>query len=61
MSRKENPLYGGFAKEAIRAKIADADVFLLPSRYEGMSNAALEAMEAGLPILLLAVAVLIIT
>ena len=40
------------AKEAIRAKIADADVFLLPSRYEGMSNAALEAMEAGLPILL---------
>ena len=27
-------------------------MFILPSRYEGMSNAVLEAMEAGLPILL---------
>jgi glycosyltransferase involved in cell wall biosynthesis len=43
---------GALAKEAIRAKLADMDVFLLPSRYEGMSNAALEAMEVGLPILL---------
>lgn len=43
---------GALAKEAIRAKLADTDVFLLPSRYEGMSNAALEAMEAGLPVLL---------
>jgi glycosyltransferase involved in cell wall biosynthesis len=43
---------GALAKEAIRAKLADTDVFLLPSRYEGMSNAALEAMEAGLPMLL---------
>lgn len=29
-----------------------ATVFLLPSRYEGMSNAGLEAMERGLPMLL---------
>jgi len=40
------------AKDTIRPKLAYADVFLLPSRYEGMSNATLEAMEAGLPILL---------
>jgi glycosyltransferase involved in cell wall biosynthesis len=43
---------GALAKNAIRDKLADTDVFLLPSRYEGMSNAVLEAMEVGLPILL---------
>jgi glycosyltransferase involved in cell wall biosynthesis len=43
---------GAVAKETIRAKLAEADVFVLPSRYEGMSNAALEAMETGLPVLL---------
>lgn len=43
---------GAIAKEKIRAKLADSDVFVLPSRYEGMSNAALEALEAGLPVLL---------
>ncbi|RPH78738.1 MAG: glycosyltransferase, partial [Planctomycetaceae bacterium] len=43
---------GALAKDSIRTKLADADVFILPSRYEGMSNAVLEAMEAGLPILL---------
>jgi glycosyltransferase involved in cell wall biosynthesis len=43
---------GALAKDTIRTKLADADVFILPSRYEGMSNAVLEAMEAGLPILL---------
>jgi glycosyltransferase involved in cell wall biosynthesis len=42
---------GAIPKEMIRAKLASADVFVLPSRYEGMSNAALEAMEAGLPVL----------
>jgi len=44
---KRKLLYRGLGKEAIRAKLADTDVFLLPSRYEGMSNAALEAMELG--------------
>ena len=43
---------GALTKEAIRTKLAEADVFILPSRYEGMSNAALEAMEAGLPLVL---------
>lgn len=43
---------GALAREAIRTKLAEADVFLLPSRYEGMSNAALEAMEAGLSVVL---------
>ena len=43
---------GALSEEVIRTKLAEADVFLLPSRYEGMSNAALEAMEAGLPLLL---------
>lgn len=38
-------------KDDVRKKLETADAFLLPSRYEGMSNAALEAMEAGLPVL----------
>ena len=36
----------------VKKKMDDADIFLLPSRYEGMSNAGLEAWERGLPLLL---------
>lgn len=43
---------GALHRDEIRGRLAAADAFVLPSRYEGMSNAALEAMEAGLPLLL---------
>lgn len=43
---------GSVHRDEIRMRLATADAFILPSRYEGMSNAALEAMEAGLPLLL---------
>ena len=42
---------GSIASEGVREHLLEADVFLLPSRWEGMSNAALEAMESGLPVL----------
>ena len=43
---------GPLPRDEIRSRLAAADAFVLPSRYEGMSNAALEAMETGLPLLL---------
>lgn len=43
---------GAISKNEIRDHLAASDVFVLPSRYEGMSNSGLEAMEAGLPLLL---------
>lgn len=37
---------------AVLGELDDARVFVLPSRYEGMSNAGLEAMERGLAVLI---------
>jgi glycosyltransferase involved in cell wall biosynthesis len=43
---------GELDSAAVRRRLEESDVFLLSSRYEGMSNAALEAMERGLPLLI---------
>jgi glycosyltransferase involved in cell wall biosynthesis len=44
-------LLGNLSREAIADLYAAADAFLQPSLYEGQSNALLEAMHAGLPVL----------
>lgn len=37
------------SKDAIHEEISDAQIFVLPSNHEGMSNALIEAMMMGLP------------
>jgi glycosyltransferase involved in cell wall biosynthesis len=41
---------GWLEKAAVRDLMASADAFLLPSHYEGLPNAMLEAMSEGTPV-----------
>jgi colanic acid/amylovoran biosynthesis glycosyltransferase len=48
--RKHVQLHGSVGQERVRDLMCRADVFLLSSLSEGVSNAALEAMACGLPV-----------
>ena len=41
---------GWLSSEQLKEQYAAANVFLFPSRHEGMPNAVLEAMASGLPV-----------
>lgn len=43
---------GAQPQAVVRAQLAKARAFVLPSRYEGLSNAALEALAHGVPCVL---------
>ena len=44
-------VHGRRSREEIRAALAEADAFILPTRMESFGIAALEAMLAGLPVI----------
>jgi glycosyltransferase involved in cell wall biosynthesis len=45
----KNVLFAGKV-ESVRERLLDSDIFVLPSRREGMSNALMEAMLCALPV-----------
>ncbi len=42
--------HGKVSSEQVKNHLKEANIYLLPSLYEGISNAALEAMAVGVPI-----------
>lgn len=44
-------LHGKVSGNIVRSMLEETDIFLLPSIYEGIANAALEAIASGVPLL----------
>lgn len=47
---KHVKLTGKIGSDEVKMKLEQADIFLLPSLYEGIANAALEAMSMQIPV-----------